>query len=414
MARRWLILSGSVLLLGALALVLLELRQRTRRQTTWSLPDGTQVQWVGITLGTNHASPLKYPWERWRLPDWAASVLPGDGWPKDYPASSPELRLWFRTDRPLPPTSSYRWDLIDESGFSIANFSTLQISATNGASAIRLDYGLLARPGEKLRLVALNTRPGGSKGPPALELDVPNPRPRTALPSTDASLELPQTARVGPWQFTLASFETGVSRHQRTFATSTEDSSAWLTFLAASNGVPNRDWLPQHIQVMDESGAYLQTSLEGWRRTRNGWLVKLLPGPPAGQRWRLRVEFSHNEGFAPEEMVTFRGLRRNGLTALPVDQRLAIGPQEVHLKSLKLQSLADHTWKAEVTLVGREPGQYLTLVSVRDHTGYAQWHEPRSMVFRARPDLESLDLTFAVHRGLWTEFVAEPVDLRKP
>ena len=413
MVRRRLIFFGSLLLLGALVVVATELFLSTRRQTTWQLPDGTQVQWMGLTLGTNHASPLKYPWERWRVPDWALAVLPGDGWPRDNPASSPELRIWFRTDRRLPPTASYRWELIDESGFSIANFSTFQLFSTNGASAIRLDYALLARPGEKLHLVALDTRRPRVKGPPVLEFDFPNPRPRTALPSADAALELPQSTRVGPWQFTLASFETGVSRYQRTFATATEDSSAWLTFLASSNGVPNRDWLPQRIQVMDESGVYLKTSLWGWQRTRSGWLVKLLPGPPTGQRWRLRVEFSHNEGFAAEELVTFRGIQRKGLTLVPIDQRLAVGSQKVHLKSLRLQNPPEHKWRAEVSLEGREPGQYFTLVSVRDHTGYAQWHEPRTLEFRARPDLETLDLTFAVHRGLWTEFLAEPVDLRK-
>ena len=411
---RRLAIAGAVTLAVVVVVGIVFVRQTKRRTTTWSLPDGTRLHWVGLTQGTNHPSPLKFPWERWPLPDWLLAGLPGDGWPKDYPGSSPELRIWFRTDHPVPTSSSYRWELIDDSGFSIANFSALQITATNGTSALRLDYGLLARPGEFLRLVVRDSHPKARERPPVMELTIPNPRPRSLSSSANPAPELPQTARAGPWQFTLASFETGVSRFQRVSATSAEDSSAWLTFLAASNGVPNRDWLPQRIQVLDESGVYLPTSLEDWRRTRSGWLVKLLPGPPAGQRWRLRVEFSHNEGFAPEELVTFRGIQRKGLKVVPIDQRLPLGTQEVHLKSLKLENPADHTWKAEVALAGREQGQYLTLVSVQDATGYAQWHEPRHWTFRARPDLESIDLTFAVHRGIWTEFLAEPVDLRKP
>lgn len=407
---------GAALLLVVLilGLGLVWLRQAPRPPTAWTLPDGTQLRWAGLTVGTNHPSPLKYPWERWPLPVWLLSALPTAGWPKDYPGAFPELRIWFHTDRRLPLLPSYRWDLIDESGFSIANFSALQLTTTQGASAIRLDYGLLARPGETLRLVVRDPHPKAKMEPPALELSIPNPRKRSAVPPSSESADLPQSAPVGPWQFTLASFETGVNRHQRTFATAAEDSTAWLTFLAASNGVPNRDWLPQRIQVMDETGVYLETSLEGWQRTRNGWLVKLIPGPPTGQRWRLRVEFSHNEGFAPEELVTFRGIRRKGLPIVPLDLQQTLGKQVVHLKSLKLLNPAENSWRAEVALIGREQGQYVTLVSVQDHTGYAQWHEPRNLQFRARPDLETLDLTFAVHRGLWTEFVAEPVDLRKP
>lgn len=381
----------------------------------WQLADGTRITFVGLTYGTNHVSPLKHPWERLPLPARVMGWLPQEGWPKDYPGFGPELRLWFRTDRGLPPGESFRWDLTDEAGLTVADFAALQLGATNGATGLRLDFGAFPRRGKTLRLVGHQLDRTNQAYRPVLELELPNPRPQPAGAGEGPVPALPQTERDGPLEFTLVAFETGLTRHsgfQRTPAPPGQDPTARLDFLARSNGVPNRDWFPLNARIADLEGHALKSYPIEWLGAANGWVLKVQSAPWAGQAWRLRVEFSRNNEFAPAELVTFRGLRVAGQEGVAVDQRGRVGERGVELRFLGLADAKNREWKADARLVRRATGVSLTLVEARDQRDRKLWRHPRHLTFRAWPDCETVDLTFAVHASRFGEFVAEPTDIR--
>jgi hypothetical protein len=382
----------------------------------WRLPDGTRLTLAGITYGTNHPSPLKHVWERWPLPASVAGWLPSEGWPVDRPGFGPELRIWFRTDRNPAPGESYRWDLTDEAGLTVADFGALQLGATNGATGLRLDFGAFPRQGKSLRLVGRHFDPTNQAYQPVLELELPNPRPRPAGAGAGPVPALPQTARDGPLEFTLVAFETGLARHSgfaRTPAPPGEEPTARLDFLARSSGVPNRDWFPLNVRIADPEGHALSSYPIDWLGSQNGWVLKVQSAPWAGQAWRLRVEFSRNNEFAPGELVKFSGLRVGGQAGVAVDQRGRVGEREVELRFLRFGKPQDWEWKADARLVRRETGVSLTLVEARDQRDRKLWRHPRHLTFRAWPDSETVDLTFAVHSSRFGEFVAEPTDVRR-
>lgn len=382
----------------------------------WRLPDGTRLTLAGITYGTNHPSPLKHVWERWPLPASVAGWLPSEGWPVDRPGFGPELRIWFRTDPNPAPAEGYRWDLTDEAGLTVADFGALQLGATNGATGLRLDFGAFPRQGKSLRLVGRHFDPTNQAYQPVLELELPNPRPRPAGADAGPVPALPQTARDGPLEFTLVAFETGLARHSgfaRTPAPPGEEPTARLDFLARSSGVPNRDWFPLNVRIADPEGHALSSYPIDWLGSQNGWVLKVQSAPWAGQAWRLRVEFSRNNEFAPGELVKFSGLRVGGQAGVAVDQRGRVGEREVELRFLRFGKPQDWEWKADARLVRRETGVSLTLVEARDQRDRKLWRHPRHLTFRAWPDSETVDLTFAVHASRFGEFVAEPTDVRR-
>lgn len=369
---------------------------------------------MGATYGTNHPSPLRHFWERWPLPAPVKRWLPADGWGADWPSPGPELQLWFRTDRTPSPEFSYRWDLADETGLLMADFSARQLAATNGATGLRVDYGAFPRHGRTLRLVAHHFDRAADGYRPVLELELPNPHPHT--PAAPAVVPpLPQTVHAGDLAFTLTTFTTGLQR-QPGFAlrpaSSTTIPCARLDFLAASNGVPNREWFPLNARIRDLENHTLNSSPIEWLGAQNGWLLKLEPAPWAGQPWRIRVEFSRNDGFAPEELVTFHRLRIAGQHGVAVDQHGRAGGRELELEFLEETKPREREWQAKARLVRRESGVSLTLAGARDQRGRKLWQHPRHLTFRAWPDTESVDLTFAVHPSRFGEFVAEPVDVR--
>ncbi len=384
--------------------------------TRWRLPGGTTLTYLGFTCGTRHPSPLRFPWERWPIPTVIARWLPAKGWGPERPGYVPELRLWFRSDRDFAP-GDFRWDLVDESGFSIADFFESHLVATNGQTGLRLDFGIFPRAGAQLRLVGRHRDRESGRFLPVMELEVPNPKPEGRSPRSVTNSPLPQTVSSGDVEFTLTRFETGLNGrpgYQRVPAARSEEPVACLDFVTAIHRVPNRDWFPLRMRAEDMEGHILPVSPREWLTSANGWTLKIQPAPWAGPTWRLRVEFSRNEGFAPEEQVVFRNLRLASLEGLDVNQSAWVGQRGVELRFLKRVHSQNREWGADARLGRREPGVSLTLVEARDQLGQKLWRHPRHLTFRALSDSETVDLTFAVHESRFAEFQATPVDVRKP
>jgi hypothetical protein len=102
-----------------------------------------------------------------------------------------------------------------------------------------------------------------------------------------------------------------------------------------------------------------------------------------------------------------------GQAGVAVDRRGRVGEREVELRFLRFGKPQDWEWKADARLVRRETGVSLTLVEARDQRDRKLWRHPRHLTFRAWPDSETVDLTFAVHSSRFGEFVAEPTDVRR-
>jgi len=126
------------------------------------------------------------------------------------------------------------------------------------------------------------------------------------------------------------------------------------------------------------------------------------------------VAFSRNSAFAPDEQVSLRGLSIAGRTWVPLEVKLAVGDREMEVRGLRYVRPNDWEWEIDARLVRRESGVSLTLVEARDQQGRKLRHHPRHRTFRAWPDSETIDLTFAIHPHRYAEFVAEPVDVMRP
>jgi hypothetical protein len=290
------------------------------------------------------------------------------------------------------------------------------MTSKDGSAALRVEYGAFPRSGTTLRLVGRRYDVERRNFETVMELSVPNPRPVVAEPSSRVEARLPQTVTQGPLAFTLVGFETGLARYARGTDTPAKErafSVARLDFTAVSNGVPSADWFPLSARVFDLDGHELMSSAVDWIPRAKGWGLAVEPAPWAGQLWRLQVAFSRNSAFGPEEQVSLRGLRIAGRTWVPLEEQLSVGDRKLEVRGLRYARPKDWEWDIDARLIRRESGVSLTLVEARDQQGRKLRHHPRHRTFRAWPDSETIDLTFAVHPHRYAEFLAEPVDVMR-
>jgi hypothetical protein len=254
------------------------------------------------------------------------------------------------------------------------------------------------------------------------EFQFPNPAPRR-YPGWTAS-PLPITVRAGEWEFSLVKFTTGEPIPDRD-----KPSRGWVApwtsaaFRVASNGQPSRAWTVASMELTDATGntanSYRSAASNLDGQPVFGLSAALWPDEPA---WRLKVEFSRIEDFAPDELVSLKGIAApepdtHSLihTQAVVQGATLAGKLLAHLAAPV--SIGNIRAGAElvVSLVPVE-GLRLRLVRAADDRGrelrhlpgYADAAGPHNFWLELPSDARALDLTFAVTRSRFVEFVAKP------
>jgi len=395
-----------------------------------TLADGRVLTLAGVSYGTEHRFVHGSPFARTLAP-----ILP--------PAWRTKLGLktaFLKRDRPTlmvwvmwrggdaSPRELTDASVLDDRGIEcepIRSQATLYLYDQPQGAIRGWEFAHFPRRAERIAL-RLYTR-GAAYNPDRLaEFQVPNPAPRRYA-EWKAS-PLPITARSGAWAFALAQFTTGEPIPDRD-----KPARGWIapwtsaTFQVASNGQPSRAWTVAGVELTDATGntahAYRSaaSSLEG--QPVFGLSAALWPDEPA---WKLRVEFSRIADFAPDERVSLPPIPvpepdTHSLihTQMTVQGATFSGKLLAHLAVPA--SIGNIRARAElvVSLVPVE-GLRLRLVRAADDRGrelrhlpgYAETSGAHNFWLELPADARTLDLTFAVTRSRFLEFVARPEFVR--
>lgn len=459
---------GGAGLLGLLA-GLLWINRSGAPPQRWGFTNGASLRLVGVTYGTNHMSPLAWPWEPWadRLPKSLARLLPASGWMARLSSHTPSLAVWLQSEGDLSGLPEH-WTLDDGASAVVRADRPTHWSGPSHRGLLLLHFTAWPRRPEVLNLRLWNPGrwiPGNLGDHPdqrLAEFGVQNPRPmRRAVSAatvvssgagagvTDLWLpadrgaqsvegaaqvvssrlpRAPQTVREGDLEFTLTQFQYGLRGRGGGVDTETNGAFALgeLRFAVTRQGAHAPGWFPILVHAEDAIGNRLRLSLGStWFNA-----PRFHPAPWPGEAWRLRVEFSRNTHFTDGELVT--------LPAMPLAESFApdfTWRTNFNGVTLERVSLTDRSppplqglpsppneWVLRVDATGVPQGTYVTLHRLIVDSDYDGWREPRGgslterrLVFRFRPGRHAKSVTpiLAVHRSRFVTFVAEPEDLRQ-
>jgi len=148
----------------------------------------------------------------------------------------------------------------------------------------------------------------------------------------------------------------------------------------------------------------------------------LWPGEP----WKMRVEFSRAANYSSNELVRFPPIAvpaelLGGKTTNIFALNVSTNWQDVPLAITAFQGLSRNFTAPTLRLrCGTLPADHrLTLVKIEDDKarnasagGLTSDNHEYTYSLRLAPDSATLHLTFAIHKSLFAEFVAQPTLLR--
>lgn len=279
----------------------------------------------------------------------------------------------------------------------------------------------------RLRVLGLGFFAGPD--PPWLgDLMIPNPSRRAALwhaPATPVSVTNQEAV------VTLLSLRSGYdppaaltnSFPPLTQTVSVLASATIAAFQVTERGRTNPAWSIRGLEARGSSGNWFRSSLftADEDRLLAAFGDVLWPDEPD---WRLRGEFSRTAGYAAGDLVTLTsvsGLRTNP----PFTTNLQVEANGVLLKSLELRGTRQvRRWvrgayhpNSDLALEFTAPaGMRVDLVRIADDRGrevrFGHLTQPTPTRLEAGVelpyDIRTVDLTFAVHRSLFAEFLVRP------
>jgi len=414
---------------------------------TWSLTNGASLSVAGVTHGTDHVSPLAWPWEtlQQRLPPGLARRLPQSGWMARVPSPTPSLVVWLRTEGDVSGLPQH-WTLDDGTNAVALVQSALRRPGPGQGGLLSLHFTAWPRRPETLNLRLWNPGPwvpGNRDEQPdqrLVEFTVKNPQPWRPLPPASASpasdadgraeraLPFPRTVQDGDLEFTLTQFQYGLGGRFSQSGPETNGAFALglLRFAVTNQGARAAGWFPLTVHAEDVTGNRLRLSLGStWFNAPH-----FHPAPWPGEAWRLRVEFSRNTGFAEDELIALPAmplmegqgpdfLWRTNFNGVAIERVSFI---DRSAKGIAGRPPSLNEWVLRVDVTGLTEGTYVTLHRVTVDDDYDCWREARGggltdhrLSFRLRPgrDAKSVVPVLAVHRSRFVTFVAEPEDVRR-
>ncbi|MBI2949333.1 MAG: hypothetical protein HYY23_16960 [Verrucomicrobia bacterium] len=408
----WFALVALFLIVG-IALVLP--RPKTSIGHTVTFSDGTTLTLRQVTYGTEHSYYGKQIWRR------VFSLLPRKLIEKlgvqrsVMKVSRPSVVFWLERRGNGPASGDPQLVLCDTDGFGVSGGYSMMRVGPPGNCVEGWAYEFWPRRDQTFRLRIYEL---GLRYPEADlvgEFTVRNPTPGN-YPQW-AARPLPQTASEGDLSVTLFDLTAGVGRGSNKWnpAPNPTVSQTRAGFRVERKGRPTREWEIASVEARDATGNVITESW-GTSSEPDAEFAELQPHLwPGESAWRLRVGFSQRSNFVASEIWNLRGVALSGANATD-------GVLETNLQGAVLQ----YTGKARRSGLpgdrhfnfrvkpGR-PDYEITLAKAVDDRGQeakpeTSFHSQseRTFALRANTNATSLDLTLALHRTRYFEFLARP------
>ena len=331
MKRIWILLIGTVLLIG-LALTWRLGQQRETR--TLRLPDGSQLTLLKVTYGTNHVCVYGSWWQNLRdsllvrfkgatIPSRSASFTSTD---------TNSVMLWLRQDQTLPWQAwppIYYLAVADENDLESklkqsANVS-INLRAANaarspppgvtpgtgsGLPSLITGWELPQHP-RRAKEFKIRLYRGESNGNVVRvgELTVRNPS-SGKFPTWPAET-LPAKRQMNNLEITLTKLETGLTGKEVGRAPAGEGAKSFsrATFTVKENGAPTEKWSVCGIRLSNAAGEVRPagTYVSRWERAEH--IVNFEGGLWLEESaWKLEMAFARTGAFPPEERWLIKGV----------------------------------------------------------------------------------------------------------
>ena len=368
-----------------------------------------------VTFGTEHHYRGKGPWER-LLSLVPRQVVEKLGARRNVMTMRrPGVTFWLER-RGNGPGSDPQLVLCDGHGFGVSGGCTMMQLGQPGNSVEGWAYEFWPR---RERTFTLRIYERGLQYPDADligEFTVRNPAPDN-YPEWTAP-PLPQTASDGDLAVTLFDLTAGVGRGSNMWrpAPNPTVSQTRAGFRVTRNGLPTSEWGVAGVEASDATGNVIN-ELWGTSSEPNAEFAELQPHPwPSESAWKLRVGFSQRSNFVASELWTLRGVPSFG-----ADPAYGVGI-ETNLQGAVLRYTGqarrsglggNHHFNFRVT--PSRPEYRITLAKAVDDQGkeakLENWFESqneRTFALLVSTNATSLDLTLALHRTRYVEFLARP------
>ncbi|GEM_PF-1247182 len=428
MKYRWaaaILVAGALIGAGLWAASTVQIRFRQQAVT---LPDGSFLTLRKVSYGTNHVGPGTILQEILaKFPAFIRAKFPA---PMVSRVTTPEpaLAVWLEG----PANAQFALRSLNESGGE-AGFEGASIYA-GAPSATRALHGIASyifpRQLKVFRIRVYQRNPQDwSKLNRVAEFTIRNPRPIRTLPEWKPE-PLPLTRTNGELAFTLEKVWTGVLNSTPVApAGEFDDPYARLVFRISKNGQPFDQWEPKAVQLHDPQGNH--ASAASWNSGSEQGLETFTFRPSLwpDEPWRLQVEFARKPTaeFGPAELIRVPAIEipaRDGYTSIHfstdvlgyIGQKIeVIGLAGPNGKVPGGNRFTSGSYSLEVKTTAFPKKLRLTLVRLKENTGkeaQAQgsgWTDTDySFDFRFSPEAKKVDLTLAVQKTIFLDFVVKP------
>lgn len=395
---------------------------RPRHQERRILKDGTVLTLVGLTTGSKHESPVASFKEQLarRLPvKWAKrfKLSPPPRTSSEH-SSSNYLSVWFMVEADRKPPN-YRLLIGDGQGSLTSNNQDygrgVSTRMSSNAWLIGLPVAAWPRRSDMLEIEVYD--PVDIE--PLASFRVDNPSRDTVTPAWTAR-PWPVTVDDGELSFHLTRLWLGVGVNQK-------DWTHWeqkhpmsrytsVAFRVSQGETTLTNWRAMHVrEIRDATGNWSEGdgyfSVIRDRETINAFHR---PPLPAGEAWRMTVEFSRVSGYASEEVYKVEGE--------PVPQMGRTSPVTTHqFENVGLEfrwdQRSDVSGPVGVWIAGTpsRPDHRVTLVKVVDDQGrmvpFKNSGGGQSVTYELldlAEDATSVTLDVAFHRSRLVSFLVEP------
>ena len=386
---------------------------------TVTFSDGTTMTLRQVTYGTEHHFHGKGAWER------LLSLLPRKLVAKFGVRRSlmtlrrPGVAFWLERRGNGPASGDPQLVLCDSRGFGVCGGYSMMRLGSPGNIVEGWAYEFWPR---RERTFTLRIYERGLRYPEVNligEFTVRNPAP-DSYPEWTAP-PLPQTASAGDLAVTLFDLTAGVGRGSNKWrpAPNPTVSQTRAGFRVTRNGRPTNEWGIVSVEACDATGNVI-TELWGTSSEPNAEFAELQPHPwPSESAWKLWVGFSQRSNFVASELWTLRGVPFLGADAtngVALQTNLQGAVLQYTGQARRSGLGGNHHFNFSVT-PGR-PEYQITLVKALDDHGQEakleNWFESqseRTFALLVDTNATSLDLTLALHRTRYVEFLARPAVL---
>jgi hypothetical protein len=411
-----------------------ELSKTDRGTQARRLPDGASLALLGYTYGPQHRFLTGPRWQKLLWPVAPAPLrekLTGVREMWRYGNVPPNGMVLWMLRRPetlgAPFDGYHRLAALDEHGCELAADPTAVYGAGGSSAVVGEPWAMDTFP-RRARTVRVRfyhaDRVGGWQ--PEAEIRVPNPNPGPH-PTWTVPPQPVRHVRDGV-TFALTGLITGTGPNPRAGPAEPGDL-PWTraAFRITRGGRPADDWLVETVRVSDATGNQWEPRmraaiLEGMDRPF-GFLGALC----TQEAYRLSVQFKHDGDPLPDELWTLRGVpippagaihalhRRTTRGKVHVTLAEVFGPgarvsQFLELQpapALRLNIRPAEFWSQRVRLVRASDEQGRDLLD-SDEPRMSGTDGEAVFILKKVPGARSVDLTFAIAKSHFLEFVARP------